>query len=172
MNIRNKITTILTVLILSLVLASCMNDSQEDERTEAIELAELNQLILTLEGRGFDVDTTQSGIYYLLHEAGEGPLVVPYDTITISYEGYLTDGRLFDATENWAPDGKWEIVYMEQQLIQGFNEALSLMNEGSEYEFLIPSSLAYGAYGSPPNIGPFETLIFGVKLHEIRSSSN
>ena len=119
-------------------------------------------------GLGHDVDTTEAGVYYIIHEAGQGALAAPYDTLVIAYEGYLTNGTLFDASQNWAPDGKWEFVYMEQALIEGFNDALSVMNKGSEVEFLIPSSLAYGAYGSPPNIGPYETLVFGVKMHDIK----
>lgn len=168
--LRNRIL-LPFILALPFVFSSCMKNSNEDERTEAIELAELNQLIQKLEAKGFDVDTTENGVFYIVHEPGEGPVVAPYDTIAISYEGYLTNGYLFDATEDWAPDGKWEFVYLEEPLVEGFNSALAVMNEGSELEFLIPSSLAYGAYGSPPKIGPYETLIFGVKLHEIRPSN-
>jgi len=171
MMLRNRIR-LLFLLALTLTFSSCMKNSKEDERTEAIELAELKQLIEKLEAKGFNVDTTVTGVFYIVHEPGEGPLVAPFDTISISYEAYLTNGYLFDASENWAPDGKWEFVYLEEQLIEGFNSAIAIMNEGSEIEFLIPSRLAYGAYGSPPNIGPYETLIFGIKLNEIRPATN
>lgn len=168
---HKKILPFILILFILLVSFSCIDNSKE-ERTEAIELAELNQLILTLEADGYDVDTTETGIYYLVHVPGEGPFVAPFDTITIGYEAYLTNGYLFDATQDWAPDGKWEFVYMQQQLIEGFNTGLAVMQKGSEVELIVPSSLAYGAFGSPPEIGPFETLIFGVKLYDIKPSAN
>jgi len=169
MHIQNKI--FLFALLLALTgISSCLSDSKETERTEAIELAELNQLIEKLEARGNDIDTTESGVFYLVREPGEGPLIAAYDTVIISYEGLLTTGQVFDASADWAPDGKWEFVYLDQPLIEGFNVGLALMRKGSEFEFIIPSSLAYGAYGSPPLIGPYETLIFWVKIHDIRAS--
>ncbi len=171
MSQRNKIIPALLIIFVLFLSYSCIDKSKQ-ERTEAIELAELNQLILTLEADGYDVDTTETGIYYLVHEPGEGPQVSPFDTITIGYEAYLTNGHLFDATQNWAPDGKWEFVYMQQQLIEGFNAGLAVLRKNSEVELIIPSSLAYGAFGSPPEIGPFETLIFGVKLYDLKPAAN
>jgi FKBP-type peptidyl-prolyl cis-trans isomerase len=41
------------------------------------------------------------------------------------------------------------------------------MKVGSHYRIFIQSSLAYGAQGSPPTIGPNATLIFEVEMLEI-----
>ena len=42
------------------------------------------------------------------------------------------------------------------------------MQEGSKYEFYIPSNLAYGSRGAGGDIGPDETLIFEVELLKVR----
>jgi FKBP-type peptidyl-prolyl cis-trans isomerase FkpA len=164
--IMRKISIVL-VFALAAALNSCIEDSTSN-RTPEEELVELNELILNLESQGYDVDTTSSGVYYIIHEQGSGPFVKPYDTITIGYEGYTTNGVLFDTSENRYEDGEWEFVYMEQSLMQGLNDGLAIMKEGSEFEFIIPSRLAYGDFGQPPLIGPYETLIIGVKLYDIK----
>lgn len=133
-----------------------------EARTESKELAELNELITTLIAEGYDVDTTAMGIYYIIHYEGEGPLVQPGDTIDIAYEGYLSEGSMFDNTDSW------EFIFKEQSIIPGFDDGLALMNKDCEIELIIPSSLAYGAYGSPPGIPSFSTLIFGVKMNDIK----
>lgn len=152
-----------------LFTASCIDDNEDTiQRTQADEQAELNQILQNMVQDNVDIDTTNSGVYYVMHETGEGSLVEPYDTVVIEYSGYFTDGTLFDTSSNASPDGKWEFVYMEQSLIQGFNDGLAVMRKGAEVELIIPSSLAYGASGYPPVIGPYQTLVFGVKLHDLR----
>ena len=151
------------LLVLLLGTFSCMKDDVEN-RTLEQEQKELNEWLLSLIQEGYDVDTTALGVYYMVHKSGSGAYVMSYDTIAISYEGYLLDGTRFDASADWNQDGVWEFVYSEVDLVPGFNEALSYLNKDAEVEFIIPSWLAYGAYGSPPAIGSFETLIFAVKL--------
>ena len=40
------------------------------------------------------------------------------------------------------------------------------MKEGGRRQLTIPAELAYGAQGSPPAIGPNETLVFVIDLEK------
>lgn len=168
MRIKFKSSFLIALTVLFVSFSSCIND--EDTRTYEDEMQELNELLLTLEAGGVDIDTTNLGVYYITHTPGEGELAVIGDTVAIEYEGFLTDGTMFDASSNWAPEGIWEFVYGEQSLIAGFNEAISYMNKNAEMEFIIPSELAYGAYGTG-DIGAYQTLIFGTKLTDLKPTN-
>jgi peptidylprolyl isomerase len=51
-----------------------------------------------------------------------------------------------------------------QQVIEGFDRAVTGMREGGRRRVIVPPGLAYGAEGSPPAVGPDETLVFVIDL--------
>ena len=108
------------------------------------------------------VTTTATGLQYEILEAGDGPRPAPTDQVTIHYRGSLIDGTEFDASYGGEP-----VTFSVGGVVQGFSEALLLMNVGSRYRIVIPGELAYGPQGRPPSIGPMETLIFEIELLEI-----
>ena len=59
---------------------------------------ELNAALAKLESEGFDVDTSELGIYYIIHTEGEGPLPQAGDSLQLEYTGYLLNGLIFDAS--------------------------------------------------------------------------
>lgn len=111
------------------------------------------------------VVTTKSGLQYKIIKAGTGR---SYNAAkdgksaiaNVEYRGSLVDGKVFDSSR--AP-----INMPVDQVVPGFSEALKLMPIGSEWEVSIPSNLAYGAKG-PGVIGNNATLIFNLKLHDIK----
>jgi FKBP-type peptidyl-prolyl cis-trans isomerase len=109
------------------------------------------------------VVTTESGLQYEVIQEGDGPRPEPSDRVSIHYKGTLLDGTQFDSSY----DGGEPVVFGVSGVISGFSEGLQLMAVGSHFRFFIPSNLAYGAQGSPPNIGPNATLIFEVEMLEI-----
>jgi FKBP-type peptidyl-prolyl cis-trans isomerase len=109
------------------------------------------------------VVTTESGLQYEVIEEGDGPTPSADDRVSIHYRGTLLDGTEFDSSYDRGEPTEFGVT----AVIAGFSEGLQLMKVGSHYRFFIQSSLAYGAQGSPPTIGPNATLIFEVEMLEI-----
>jgi len=80
-------------------------------------------------------------------QPGSGPMIQPQDGVLIEYTGKLENGTVFDTTE-----GKGPAPLLVGQVIPGFAEGLTRMQQGGRYKLHIPSDLAYGA--NPPSGGP------------------
>ncbi|TDO06715.1 MULTISPECIES: FKBP-type peptidyl-prolyl cis-trans isomerase [Halomonas] len=108
------------------------------------------------------VTVTDSGLQYRELTSGDGVTPEADDTVQVHYEGTLIDGTVFDSSyERGEP-----VSFQVDQVIEGWQEALQLMNVGDTWEVVIPSDLAYGSQGQGP-IGPNETLIFKVELLDV-----
>lgn len=159
-------------IISMLLVVSCLNsDDDYEQRTREMELDELESMLSFLESDGHNIDTSELGIYYVVHEEGEGPLADFGDTLRLEYVGYLIGGQIFDASAYHYEDSIWEFTFEEDKLISGFEDGISLMNEGAELELIIPSDYAYGAEGAL-YIEPYTTLIFSTKLHDINPAAD
>lgn len=163
-------TVAFSVVIISIFFAtSCLEgvDDNPNMRNPEKELRELNAALAKLVASGYDIDTTDLGIYYIVHEEGEGRLAEEGDTLNLEYTGYLLGGLIFDASGYRYPDGIWEFVFEPANLIPGFSNGISVMNKGAGIDMIIPSEFAYGEKGQGL-IEPYTTILFTAKLHDLR----
>ncbi len=75
----------------------------------------------------------------------------------------LEDGLVFD---EGVPQGEafhWNYGTPDQ-VIHGIETAVSLMREGQEGEFILPSTLAYGGKGIPGALDPWSPVIYKVRV--------
>jgi FKBP-type peptidyl-prolyl cis-trans isomerase FkpA len=124
------------------------------------------------------VAKTASGLRYVITQASAKPKAAAGDTIYVNYTGKLLDGKVFDTSiealaktagvhQPGRPYEPLEAIAGASQFIEGWNEALSLLPEGSKATLLIPSDLAYGpegTYGIPPNT----PLVFEMEIVRVK----
>jgi peptidylprolyl isomerase len=97
---------------------------------------------------------------------GDGDEAQAGDTVTVQYVGVkYADGEEFDTSYD-DPEPLTFQLGMEQ-VIPGWEEGIPGMKIGGRRELVIPPNLAYGKTGSPPDIGPNETLVFVVDLIDV-----
>jgi peptidylprolyl isomerase len=97
---------------------------------------------------------------------GSGRTAKLDDQVTVHYVGVThSTGEEFDAS--WNGGKPAEFALSKGQLIDGWIEGIPGMKVGGRRLLIIPPELGYGAEGSPPSIGPNETLIFVIDLKKV-----
>ena len=113
-------------------------------------------------GKQPGVVTTASGLQYKVISPGAGEHPKPTDQVSVNYSGKLLDNTEFDASAKHGGPAKFGV----NQVIPGWQEALTLMKPGAKYQLWIPPRLAYDL-DSPPMIPPGSLLVFDVELVSI-----
>jgi peptidylprolyl isomerase len=97
---------------------------------------------------------------------GTGPEAKPGDEVAVHYVGVGYDTKQeFDASWGGEP---FAFGLGTGLVITGWEEGIAGMKVGGRRELVVPGELGYGPEGSPPEIGPNETLIFVVDLLGVR----
>ena len=95
---------------------------------------------------------------------GKGAEVKAGQTIRVTYTGALwKDGKNFDSSAN-APEGHFETVIGQKQVISAWDTQLVGKKVGSRVLMVVPPKDGYGAAGSPPKIKGTDTLVFVVDI--------
>jgi peptidylprolyl isomerase len=96
---------------------------------------------------------------------GDGAEAKEGDEVTVQYVGVGYDSEEeFDSSWSRGEPSTFDL----DEVIPGWNQGIAGMKVGGRRELIIPASLAYGPEGSPPTIGPNETLIFVVDLLKVK----
>ena len=104
-----------------------------------------------------------SGLLIKVLKASRGPVPTETDTVKVHYVGSLIDGTVFDSSVA----RNQPFIFPVTRVIEGWQEAMQLMQVGSKWELVVPSNIGYGPRGAGELIKPDTTLVFQVELLEI-----
>ena len=110
-----------------------------------------------------DINTTESGLQYVMVEEGSGVSPETGSIVSVHYTGTLEDGTKFDSSYDRGEPIQFPLG--TGRVIPGWDEGIGLLKEGGKAKLIIPSDLAYGEQGAGGGaIPPNATLIFDVEL--------
>ena len=132
-----------------------------------------------LNGKGIAAEKTESGIRYIITKQGKGENAKPGQTAAVNYSGHLLNGTFFDSNieaaaklNNAYTEGRpyepYDVVVDASEVIQGWHEAIKLMNKGAKMTVYIPSPLAYGSRRRSEEIVENSILVFEMEIADIK----
>lgn len=159
------------ISILKLITADEMKAQKEQEAKEAeVELKKLEaeeqvKIDAYVKANNVKATPTASGLILIDVVPGTGAPAVIGNKVSVHYTGYLLDGKKFDSSVDRGQP--FEFVLGQGQVIQGWDEAISMMRVGGKAKLIIPSKIGYGARGAGADITPYSPLVFEVELLNI-----
>ena len=177
---------ILLACLLLAVFAACGDDDEQEaaatpapsaeatpEPTAApegeIDLASISEKLSDKPAPEIPSDTTPpAGLVTEDIVEGKGKAAKAGDTVAMQYAGFnWSNGQPFDAS--WDRGNEpFEFGLGAGMVIPGWDEGIVGMKPGGRRLLVIPPDMGYGPAGSPPVIGPNETLVFVVDLEKIK----
>ena len=107
---------------------------------------------------------SKSGLAWKVSKKGKGKAHPgKFDTVTMNYTGWTSEGRMFDSTER---QGQSMVIPLNR-LIYGVTEGVQMMTAGEKRRLWVPGDVAYGektAGAEAPPGQPLGMLVFDVEL--------
>ncbi len=157
MKLRSIFTIFLAIFSIS-VTTSCKKDYTDWEKLRKAEIADRANYI-----REHNITTkpTESGLYYIETKKGTGLKPRKGRDVHVKYTGKLLNGTVFDSSDSF------HFVFDTEQVIKGWNEGIGYMRKGGKATLIIPSKLAYGAYGFG-DVPKYQTLVFDIEILNVQ----
>jgi FKBP-type peptidyl-prolyl cis-trans isomerase FkpA len=151
--------------IVALLFMSCNDKKKEENVTPVSNNQEVSNNEAEIEKYIADnhlkATRTDSGLYYVIDEAGTGKQPTAESEVTVAYKGSFTNKQVFDQSDEKG------ISFPLSNVIRGWTEGIPYFKEGGKGTLLIPSELGYGPNGTGPIPGG-AVLIFDIHLISIK----
>ena len=170
----------LYIICILFFVVSCSNHKQQnniqgiDKKKLDESLENVNRIMIQHESDMIDeyvrnnnlrVIKTGTGLRYYIKNQGEGRDIVKGDIVTLKYELSLLTGELIYSSEN---DGYKTFLVSKGGVERGLEEAILKLKKNSEAILILPSHLAHGLLGDGNKIPPKATLIYNIKIIEVK----
>jgi peptidylprolyl isomerase len=177
----SRLPILLACLLLAVFAAACGDDEEEASAPQATATATAEpETVGEVDAEAISTDLTEkpevaqpSGdppteLQKVDLVKGKGKAAKAGDNVSVQYVGNSwSTGTQFDASWDRGSE-PFTFPLGAGQVIPGWDQGIAGMKEGGRRLLVIPPDMAYGPQGSPPVIGPNETLIFVVDLEKVK----
>lgn len=164
--------------LLLFLLASCKTPVQEKqlpaEDPYSLTLIQANRYIQErnreqikafIDRTEWDMQETETGLWYMILEPGDGAPVMQDNLVAYSYETRLLSGKLCYSADTTEPK---KIVIGKGGVEAGIEEGLKLLRENARARFIIPPHLAHGNFGDRKEIPAAAILLVEIEVLRVR----
>ncbi|KAJ2006976.1 peptidylprolyl isomerase fpr3 [Coemansia thaxteri] len=114
---------------------------------------------------GAKAKTLPGGVVVETQKEGEGSAAKKGQRVGMYYIGKLTNGKVFDQNTKGKP---FWFRLGGGEVIKGWDAGILGMKKGEERRLTIPAPMGYGSRGAPPDIPPHATLVFDIRMVELK----
>jgi len=114
--------------------------------------------------RDWDMEITESGLYYQIYEKGKGPATAIGKDVLMNYEISLLDGTPCYSSMEGGPK---KVRIGRDQEESGLVQGLLLLRQGDKARFILPPHMAYGLLGDENKIPPRSVIVYELELLEV-----
>lgn len=170
---------LILLLVLAFVLPSCqerpqqrvtMDDSQLkgslEKANRYLSNEEEEDIKNYMERHQMTAISTGTGMRYQIIRNGTGEAVVPGKTVTIEY---VLQNIMGDVVYSSEQEGNMTFVVGCGDVVPGLDEAMKYLHQGDVAKVIVPSHLGYGLVGDQKSIPGLATLIYTVKVVEVKN---
>ncbi len=168
---------ILPYIFLLLIFVSCGEKKKELSKQEQLKyhetLIKVNKYFVDedaniirkyIKRRNWQMKTTETGLWYMIYEKGNGKIAQSNKMATILYKVSLLDGTLCYSSEKL---GQKKLRIGKGGVEPGLEEGMLLLHTGDKARFIMPPHLAHGLMGDGDKIPPRSTILYEIELIQI-----
>jgi FKBP-type peptidyl-prolyl cis-trans isomerase len=166
------------VYLLLILTGSCKKEetrrlTKEDIREKKEMLVRVNKYLVKKDveliesyarRRGWDMELTESGLFYQIYERGNDIKAVNGKDATINYRLSLLDGTLCYSSEEQGPK-KFTPGHSTEE--SGLEQGILMMHIGDKARFILPPHLAHGLLGDENRIPARSIIVYEVELLDV-----
>ncbi len=127
---------------------------------------DLNNIERYLRNKNWDIDSTQTGIFYYIFETNDSIKPQEGDRVVVEYDISTLDGKnLYSSEEN----GATIFSVNKEDMESGVHEAVQMLGVGDKGVFIMVNTRAHGVLGDEDKVMPYQVLVYKLKLVGIES---
>jgi FKBP-type peptidyl-prolyl cis-trans isomerase len=178
----NMVGKILLVIVFCSFYSCSNSQNRKNERSRSSQISteryiEINRKLVGgeqkaiaryVEEQGLDMQTTETGLWYIITEKGSGEHIKSGKVVSLDYNISLLDGTLCYSSER---DGQKVFLVGQGGVESGLEEGILLLKMGSKATFIMPPHLAHGLIGDDDRIPSRAILRYEVEVVDVKNKN-